>query len=287
MEKYIISDLHGNGIIYQTIMNYLENKNKEKEIILYINGDLIDRGKDSGDLLLDIMNKNQSFPVIYLGGNHELLMYQFFRDDRNGNYKYWYMNGGKVTHTRLKEICKETNKPITEFVDYISNLNIYHKFKEEINHKKIVLVHAGCPRIVEDECHMKIQDNEEIDFYVWVRENDPIYRRCFIGNKDYFTIIGHTPNLNKEGFSYNKQENYLNIDGGSSYYIEGYHEYNHIPLVQIEDGYIKIIIFNHNNEIINAYYFDGTHTTPYTIEELQKERSYLKESKTLLNKNII
>ncbi len=69
MRKFIVSDLHGNGNVYNSIMKYLENVNKEEDVTLYINGDLIDRGKDSGRMLLDIYDRvtnNKGFHIEYL-----------------------------------------------------------------------------------------------------------------------------------------------------------------------------------------------------------------------------
>ena len=69
MRQFIVSDLHGNGNIYKSIIGYLENINKDDEVILYINGDLIDRGIDSSYMLLDIRNRiinNKGFLTCYL-----------------------------------------------------------------------------------------------------------------------------------------------------------------------------------------------------------------------------
>jgi hypothetical protein len=55
MQKYIVSDIHGNGDIYDTIMGYLENVSLTDEVTLYINGDLFDRGLDSFRILLDVI----------------------------------------------------------------------------------------------------------------------------------------------------------------------------------------------------------------------------------------
>ena len=47
MRKFIVSDLHGDGAIYDSVINYLENLHNEGEdITLYINGDLVDRGPE-------------------------------------------------------------------------------------------------------------------------------------------------------------------------------------------------------------------------------------------------
>ena len=80
MRKFIISDLHGCGDIYNTIIGYLENISivEGEPVHLYINGDLIDRGLDSFDMLMDVKKrceKNGNVVIHYLAGNHEQLMY--------------------------------------------------------------------------------------------------------------------------------------------------------------------------------------------------------------------
>ena len=87
MRYFIVSDLHGNGYIYDSIINYLSNEQEygNEPITLYINGDLIDRGVDSGSMLVDIyerINKKEGFNIKYLGGNHELMMYQTYNDTK-------------------------------------------------------------------------------------------------------------------------------------------------------------------------------------------------------------
>ena len=39
MRKFIISDIHGLGNVYYSIMNYLDNISKLESLELYINGD--------------------------------------------------------------------------------------------------------------------------------------------------------------------------------------------------------------------------------------------------------
>ena len=55
MRKYIISDIHGNGNLYYSVMSYIENISKIDDVVLYINGDLIDRGPNSSEILLDLI----------------------------------------------------------------------------------------------------------------------------------------------------------------------------------------------------------------------------------------
>ena len=89
MRKFIVSDLHGNGDVYDSIMSYLENL--DEEIELYINGDLIDRGLDSYRMLLDVKERIENpskIKIKYLGGNHELMMFSALSHKlKRGSYK--------------------------------------------------------------------------------------------------------------------------------------------------------------------------------------------------------
>ena len=282
MRKFIISDIHGLGNVYYSIMGYLDNISKLEPIELYINGDLIDRGPESAEILLDIKRRIETpnhYKIIYLAGNHELLMYQLYKDRKKGKTTYfnnWYDNGGDITDWGLKELLQKKEK-ILEVVDFVANLKLYHKLNEKIDGKNIVIVHAACPLIVKDICNLRIKnDNEEVFYDTWTREDDPFMPfRCRIGNEKYFTIVGHTPNNNKYGYEYHQNDNYLNIDGGCAAYAKGFFEYDHYPLVEVKDDYLKILTFNNNNEIIYGNYFKDYKSIPFTEQELNKERSYL------------
>ncbi len=282
MRKYIISDLHGDGNVYKSVMDYLENINSMEDITLYINGDLIDRGLESADMLLDVRNRlvtGKPFKIEYLGGNHELMMFDVFEKRRKGAYVSpqddWFLNGGWVTDYGLEDRFTNQNDEL-EAVDFISNLKIYHKFEEKIGGKPIVLVHASCPLDVKDECNLKIKDGDNIFWYVWAREDDPwLPFRCRIGNDKYFSIVGHTPNDGPDGYIYRRDQNFLNIDGGCARYVSGFFQYNNVPLVEVCNGYLRILIFNNNNQIINGYYFDGNYNIPMCAEELKADREQL------------
>lgn len=294
MRKFIISDIHGFGNVYYSIIKYLDKLSENEEIELYINGDLIDRGFESAEILLDVKKRieDNKFKIHYLGGNHELMMYEVFEKREKGKrvsfLDDWFNNGGYYTDWGLDDLGL-SKKDRTEIFKLISNLKIYHKFNEKIGDKPIVLVHASCPEIVRDECNMRIKDNNGKVFYsTWTREHNgfnfmgvmipvpPFSQR--IGNNKYFTIIGHEPVNNKYGFEYHDKQNYLNIDGGCAAYVSGYFDYDHFPLVEVCNGYLKILTFNNNNEIIYGNYFNGKDTVPFKDMELEEARKYLDNS---------
>ena len=120
MRKFIISDLHGNGNIYKTVMSYLDNISSKEDITLYINGDLIDRGLDSVNMLLDVKRRitKGPFKIVYLGGNHELMMYQIFQKRIRGLNTYddiWFHNGGLTTDLELHD--RLTKEQIFELLE--------------------------------------------------------------------------------------------------------------------------------------------------------------------------
>lgn len=276
MRKFIVSDLHGNGNVYKSIMYYLENISLNEEVILYINGDLIDRGIDSADMLIDIKNRmiSNPFKIVYLGGNHELMMFQTFCKRIKGITTYndiWFYNGGTITDEGLEE--KLSKEKILEIVDFVSNLDIYHLFDEKIDRKNILLVHASYPLKIEDSRNLKIKDNDSmVEYSVWARERDSFYN---LGNDNYFSIVGHTPNSNIYGVEYHNEGNYLNIDGGCARYVTGKFSQNHSPLVEVCDGYLKVLTFDNSNNIIFGNYFSKKTFIPIDEKELNKERKFL------------
>ena len=273
MRKFIVSDLHGNGEVYDSMMAYLENIALLDDVELYINGDLIDRGLDSYRMLCDVRDRilgKGNIKIHYLGGNHELMMYQALCAKKPGKainpWCDWMSNGGHIIEGVL-DSSKDGEEKCEEFKEFLGTLKIYHLFDEKILNKPIVLVHARAPQKILKECPMTIADNNWNVFNaVWKRKSDgeeffffrvvPSFNR--IGLDGYFTIIGHTPVNNRDGFYFDKRENVLNIDGGCAAYACEYFDYDHVPLVEVVGDALKILVFNHNNEIIQGYYYDGT-----------------------------
>lgn len=289
MRKFIISDLHGSGEVYDSIMGYLDNLSLIDDIELYINGDLIDRGLDSYYMLRDVIdrcNGKGNIKINYLAGNHELMFYQACLERHPGRgfnpFCNWIENGGWILEGEL-DVRDEAET--YELQDFIKNLKIYHKFKETINDNNLLLVHAQAPQLINDECTMTISHNNRIvRDAVWnrkenrvttIHKNGKIISNNPIGKDGYYTIIGHTPVLN--GFSYDKEEQVINIDGGCAAYAIGEFNYNKVPLVEVEDNKLTFLIFNHNNEIIDGYTFNGEFNK-LSDSELDKKRIYLKHA---------
>lgn len=295
MRKFVVSDLHGNGPAYDTILSYLENISQTEEIEWIIAGDLIDKGEDSLRMLEDVekrMSKNDSFRIHYLGGDHELLMYQALLSRKKGErispLHDWIKNGGDVLEERMnqKENREETYERLKNF---LGNLKIYYPLPESIYHRPILLVHAAAPKDIIDT-NLKISDNNQ-KVYEAVWNNMDRFDRIFFsrelrgsikhhrfGHPFYFIIKGHIPIENEDGFFYHKTEHYLNIDGEEGTYL-GRHIRNHIPLVEIKEDSLSILIFNSNNQISSGYILKGSELEKMKEEEIEKNRMFLKKDR--------
>jgi hypothetical protein len=298
MRKFIVSDLHGNGEVYKSIIGYLENISLTEEVELYINGDLIDRGIDSFTMLMDVyerINGKGHIKINYLGGNHELMMWQALKEREPGKnsrrWCKWLCNGGWIIEGEVN-LRDDGEELYNELCKFLGKLKIYHKFEEKVQGKNILLVHAQVPKNIKDVCELKISDNNNVvEKAVWNRRESLGEKRVFLGKESYLTIIGHTPVSDSKGFEYDRIDNYFNIDGGCACYGNASFEYDKVPVVEVKDGYIKIIVFNHNNEIVNSYIFDGE-IYHMTTKEINSERLFIdhkydncmEEQKTLIKR---
>ncbi len=290
MRKFVIADIHGNGDIYDTIISYLENINETEEVELYINGDLIDRGLDSFRVLMDVKERIEgkgNIKIHYLGGNHELMMYNALRKRKPGksinHWCDWMNNGGWLIEGELD--CRDDGEELCDsFRDFMGELKIYHIFDEKIKDNNLLLVHAQAPLEVLEKADMRIKDNNSaINRAVWTRKEERevlffgvgrLLGLNRIGLDGYFSVIGHTPVKDKNGFIIYQKENYINIDGGCAAYAVGRFEYDHVPLLEIKDNYLEILVFNHNNEIMRGFYYDGD-LINMNNEDLEQRRVHL------------
>ncbi len=273
MRKFIVSDIHGNGDIYDTIIGYLENVALDDEVELYINGDLIDRGLDSFRVLMDVDERIKgkgNIKIHYLGGNHELMMHEALRKRKPGrcvnSWCDWMLNGGWLIEGEL-DIRDDGEELCDYFRDFMGELKIYHVFDEKINKKPLLLVHAQAPKKVLTGEDMRIKDRGIlVEKAVWTRREERMDLLFVLGDiigfnriglDGYFTVVGHTPVNNRNGFYIDKKDDFMNIDGGCAAYAKGRFEYDHVPLLEVLDDSIEILVFNHDNQILRGFYYDG------------------------------
>ena len=215
--RYIISDIHGCYDEYMDLINKINLKDKD---ILYILGDVVDRGPKPMDVFKDIMNRKN---VVYLLGNHDFLFYEMIKkfdndlkdkDKKNLSsadidlYFAWSESGGKITMNEFKKMSKEEKIALA---DYIENASLY----EEIYHdnKHYILTHAGLENFDKDK---EIGEYEIFDYI----EGRSDYSKRYIEDENTFFISGHTPTMlindDRKPHIY-KQNGHIAIDCGCVY----------------------------------------------------------------------
>ena len=131
---FALADLHGQGQLWDQIKNFLK-----PEDILYFLGDAIDRGPDGYRIMKEMLSDKR---VIYIKGNHELMMEDALRELRDDGFAnecnyVWAMNGNHQTFEAWEKNGRN-----------FSWIHVLHNLLTEIdyvnkNNVKIHLCHAG------------------------------------------------------------------------------------------------------------------------------------------------
>ncbi len=107
---YVCSDIHGQYELYKRMRDDIRLGAGD---VLYILGDVIDRGPAIFPLLLDVMHDPR---VCCLLGNHEWLMADYAAgDSQNGR---WFKpgNSGSVTWGQFQTLPEETRREVLAFI---------------------------------------------------------------------------------------------------------------------------------------------------------------------------
>lgn len=216
LSTYVMSDIHGNYRAYKAM---LEKINFNREDMLYILGDILDRGPNPIRIILDLMER---FNVEVIAGNHyvmaceclafltkEITSESIAEIDEEMIQKLlsWQQNGGISTTDEFHKCSREMQR---EIVDFISDFELYDEI--EVNGQKFVLVHAGLGNFMPNKELWKYELND----LIWER---PDCEKCYYSDK--FVITGHTPtmlieNNPRPGYIY-KKNNHIAIDCGCGF----------------------------------------------------------------------
>ena len=191
MPTYVISDIHG---CYNEFKRLLEKINFGNDDLLYILGDVFDRGPEPISVIRDIMKRDN---VILIKGNHEVMALDAFDsflylevtnenvdsldEDSLSPYLSWIENSGDTTMMQFAALPKDERDAVLEYVR-----DAYDYDSIEIDGNLYILVHAGLGNFSPDK---------EIDEYtlrdiVWDR---PDYTKRYYPSNRIFLVTGHTP----------------------------------------------------------------------------------------------
>lgn len=215
MSTYIMSDIHGDCLKYQQALKAI---NLQENDILYVLGDVVDRGTGSCKILFDMMCH---FNIIPLLGNHEFMamsvlskLMEEITEDTIGGFDQdfvkgmitWFKNGGQSTLEEFKKLSLEDRQSILE---YLEEFELYEEIT--VNGQEYILVHAGLHNFAETK---KLSDYQLYEVIWEPTDYDKVYF------KDKILITGHTPvQLISKGKSEKilKMNNHIAIDCGCGF----------------------------------------------------------------------
>lgn len=216
MSTYVMSDLHG---CYDAYLQMLEKIRFSDEDMLYVLGDVLDRGPHPIRILLDLMKRDN---VVCLAGNHEemaldclsFLVKEITEDSVEAldtemveKLLNWQQNGSVPTTDEFHKLDMPTRMAV---LDYIGEFDMYEEVY--VGDRVYILVHAGLGNFAPD----KEMWEYELDELVWQR---PDYEKQYFPDK--YVITGHTPTMLIEGnprpgYIF-RQNNHIAIDCGAGF----------------------------------------------------------------------
>lgn len=216
MATYVISDIHGQ---YDMFMELLDKIKLKETDILYVLGDVLDRGPHPIKTLRKLMEMPNAICMV---GNHELMALECLEflmkeitdkslEELNAetldNLVTWQFNGSQSTIDEFRKLDSESQMDVIEF---IKDFLIYEEVS--VNGKDYLLVHAGLGNYSPEK------DIEDYSLHelIWVRAEYDV--RYF---EDTYVITGHTPTQTIKdnphpGYIY-QRNNHIAIDCGAHY----------------------------------------------------------------------
>jgi len=217
-EYFIVSDIHAH---YDLLLDALLKHNfdiRNKEHILIVAGDVLDRGKQGDELILFLellIKQNRLLGVV---GNHDLFLIDILNQKANLRTIEWnmYHNGftetlllglprEKISSIHKQEVLKEMRENFIAkyslFTEWMLSLPVYLEFEHH------VIVHAFLDFSLPD------WHNTELKFAVWERR----YQEKIPASFEKKLIFGHTPNFHINGQNdviYDGKK--IMIDGGAA-----------------------------------------------------------------------
>ena len=185
---YAISDIHGRYDKYRAMLSEIRFKSTD---ILYVLGDVIDRGPDGVKILQDMSTRPNVFPIL---GNHEFTAamclpwltqeiteqsLDSLSNDQIGALGDWINNGGEPTLQGLWRLKPEERQDILE---YLQEMELYAEV--EAGGRSFILTHGALEHF---EPEKPLDDYKLLDFLFGRPKPETVYY------PDKIMVFGHTP----------------------------------------------------------------------------------------------
>ena len=228
---FVVSDIHGHIKPFEEILTYWN-----RDDILVILGDLVDRGPQSLQVIEKVIELKQTYGdnVVFVKGNHEEMLLNFL-EYPNEKQEHYYKFGGKET---MQSLLAKLPNDIGEQSYHVQAIEVQQHYKNQLDFIQaapvykiignVLLTHAGF-----NSEFATLEETTEHDF-IWIRKHYEATNKT-----PYVNVFGHTPlkyihDSNDVWLSEDKR--YIAIDGG--YFMT---------------GQMNAIRLNHEGELLEVY----------------------------------
>jgi len=186
-----MSDLHGQFEKYRRMLETIAFSDEDE---LYILGDVVDRGPQSAELLLDMSMRPNVYPIL---GNHDAMALILLKrlcspieDDTCAAMEdtcllrmlaAWQLDGGQATIDSFKKIPPDEREAL---IGYLEEFVPYEVLR--VKGRTYLLVHGGIPF---DKRHLPIEKQDAADL---ISERPNYKLRYYEG---ITLVTGHTPTV--------------------------------------------------------------------------------------------
>ncbi len=195
-----IGDIHG---CWYKLMSLWKKLNVADDDLCIFHGDYIDRGYNVAETLEWLIEQQTKKNFVFLAGNHELMLVDAFKNDRelldkifsgekdrftNRDVKeyvdaaLWVLNGGDKTINALLKLRRKNEFIVDEFLNFIKNLDLSYTI--EVDGRTYFFCHAGVRPTVALE-------DQTVDDLIWIRKE--FFHRTRGYNGKEIIVVGHTP----------------------------------------------------------------------------------------------
>lgn len=230
--RYLMSDIHGDCTHFEQMMEKIQFSSSD---VLYILGDVIDRGSQNMELLGKVRSDKR---IHLIKGNHELFAQMYLNGEID--MQRWDLWGGG--HTR-KEVERLSEKERQELRDYFASLPLWESvmwgetpciLTHTGYHADYPVCHADQSIDIQKSIQLAVQANE----FEYLVSMD-LYHIPAKLEFDRYLIVGHCPIslFQREGHHQRKgsiyrSRRYLDLDCGNGHREEG----GRLGCLRMEDG---------------------------------------------------
>lgn len=261
MAHYVMSDLHGYYDKFIKMLSYI--KFDSKQDVLYILGDVLDRGPDGIKILQYCMEKSNIFLIM---GNHEEMLIDYIEGLTNVVDQNQYI---ETCYDTISSFSALSMKERTKIHKYLKSLPYDKELR--VMGKDYYLVH-GKPSNETDEALRKFEMTHKR-----IPKDDKNFKY-----QDKIVIFGHTPTIYYYNWRKDKEEGYkiyfapnvIGIDCGAAWESEG----GRLACLRLEDHRAYYITSGKEDTIV--YDMEKAHAD--NEKEIPKKRKAKKYKKANL-----